>query len=113
MSKSIETFSPLTEASFYILLSLVNPLHGYGVIKKVETMSFGRVKLAAGTLYGSISNLLRNKLIVSVGDDISNKRRKLYQATSLGIELIKYELKRLSEMLDNGKNELGDFNENN
>ena len=41
----------LTEAVFYILLSLKEPLHGYGIMQNVEMMSNGRVKLAAGTLY--------------------------------------------------------------
>ncbi len=49
--------SPLTESSFYILLSLTKPLHGYGIIKEVEIMSNSRVKLAAGTLYGAQSTL--------------------------------------------------------
>ena len=48
----------LTEAVFYILLSLQEPLHGYGIIQNVETLSHGRVKLAAGTLYGAINTLL-------------------------------------------------------
>ncbi|QVK20596.1 helix-turn-helix transcriptional regulator [Mycoplasmatota bacterium] len=100
-------FSPLTEATYYILLSLLNPLHGYGIIKKVEEMSKGRVKLAAGTLYGAISTLLKNKLIASIGEDKDNKRRKLYEVTSLGRSLIEHELERLKEMIDNGIKEIG------
>ncbi len=46
----IKKFSPLTEATYYILLSLVKPLHGYVTIKKVEEMSNSRVKIVAGTL---------------------------------------------------------------
>ena len=43
----------LTEAVYYILLSLLSPLHGYGIMQKVESMSGGRLRLAAGTLYGA------------------------------------------------------------
>jgi len=106
MNKSIEKFSPLTEATFYILLALVRPLHGYGIIKKVEEMSNGRLKLAAGTLYGALNALLDNKLIVLIGEDKKNKRRKLYRMTGLGQELMKLEIRRLREMADNGSREM-------
>ena len=109
MLKNVKKFSPLTEASYYVLLSLAHPLHGYGVLKKVEQMSNGRVKLAAGTLYGSLSALLDNKLIRSMGEDGENKRRKLYQMTDLGRDLIRYETGRLREMVDNGVREIGEL----
>ena len=69
MSKYVMKFSPLTETSYYILLSLIAPLHGYGIIKKVEEMSDGRIKLAAGTLYGAFTSLVNHKLIVLIGED--------------------------------------------
>ena len=107
MTRNIKRFSPLTEATYYILLSLIHPLHGYGVIKKVEEMSVGRVRLAAGTLYGALNALLDNKIIILIGEDEDNKRRKLYQMTELGRELIEYEIKRLQEMVNNGTREIG------
>jgi DNA-binding PadR family transcriptional regulator len=107
MNLRIKQFSPLTEATFYILLSLNKPLHGYGIIKKVEALSKGRLTLAAGTLYGALNVLLENKLITLIGEDEHNKRRKLYIITDLGRELIDYELKRLSEMINNGYQEIG------
>ena len=48
----------LTEAVFYILLSLQRPLHGYGIMQRVEELSRGRVRLAAGTLYGALATLV-------------------------------------------------------
>lgn len=111
MDSKIKKISPLTEATFYILLSLVKPLHGYGIIKKVDEMSKGRVRLAAGTLYGALSTLLENKLIVLIGEDKENSRRKLYQMTDLGKQLIDYEIKRLQEMFNNGINEMGAIHE--
>ena len=70
-------------------------------------MSDKRVTLAAGTLYGALNTLLNNKLIVLMGEDEKNKRRKLYQITASGRELIEYEIKRLNEMLVNGNIEMG------
>ena len=60
----------LTEAVYYILLSLTDPLHGYGIMQNVEKLSGGRVRLAAGTLYGAINTLLEKRL------DHSTARRK-------------------------------------
>jgi DNA-binding PadR family transcriptional regulator len=97
--------SPLTEATYYILVSLTEPLHGYGIIKKVEEMSNGRVKLAAGTLYGAINSLVSNKLIKPMGEVGESKKRKLYVRTALGSELIIYEIARLEEMSANGRKE--------
>ena len=108
MNDLISKFSPLTEATFYILLSLTEPLHGYGILKKVEEMSGGRLKLAAGTLYGALSTLERNKLIVLMGEDEKNKRRKLYQMTESGRALIRFEIERLEEMVRNGIEEIGE-----
>ena len=106
MTRPISKFSPLTEATYYILLSLTQPLHGYGIIKKVEEMSSGRVKLAAGTLYGALSTLLGNRLIALDEEGEKNSRRKTYRMTPLGRALIQYEVKRLGEMIENGIREL-------
>ncbi len=111
MKSKIEKWSPLTEATYYILLSLNTPLHGYGIIKKVDDMSAGRVKLAAGTLYGALSTLLDNKLIAALGEDEENKRRKIYKMTDLGRALIGYEIQRLQEMVAQGLMEMGEKDE--
>jgi len=95
-------FSPLTEASYYILISLITPLHGYGVMKKVEELSTGRVKLAPGTLYGALSNLQTSGLITS-GEGTDNRKKKMYKITLPGLSLAEYEIKRLQEMAHNGK----------
>lgn len=94
--------SPLTEATYYILISLTEPLHGYGIMKKVEQMSKGRIKLAAGTLYGALNTMQSNKLIKAAGEEEANKRRKLYIRTAKGTELVKFEISRLREMVENG-----------
>ncbi len=106
MSKQLQKYSPLTEASYYILLSFYHTNHGYGVIKQVEKMTNGRVKLAAGTLYGTISTFLKNKLITLV-DVEGPKKKKTYHITELGKELLLYEQSRLLEIVNNTKKVLG------
>ena len=99
----IKKYSPLTETTFYILIALLKPLHGYGVMQKVERLSSGRIKLGPGTLYGALGNLLEAKMIeLESGKEINN-RRKVYRIRDLGINMIEYEIKRLEEMLKNGK----------
>lgn len=97
----INKHSPLTESMFYILLALKEPLHGYGIIKKVENFTKERVTLAAGTLYGALTNLEKHKLIESAGIDPENKRRKLYIITEHGVKLLEHESGRMFEMLSN------------
>ena len=101
----VKKLSPLTEVTFYILLSVLQPLHGYGIIKKVEKMSHGRLKIAAGSLYGAISALLENQCIRLI-ENPQDDRRKLYQITETGRELLTYEIARLSEMAENGRKEM-------
>jgi len=111
MDKKILKFSPLTEATYYILLSLNKPLHGYGIIKKVTELTSHRLKLASGTLYGAISTLLRNGLIELISEDEHNKGKKMYELTTPGKKLLYYEINRLREMINNGIEEIGDYYE--
>ena len=76
----------LTEAVFYILLSLDTPLHGYGIMQNVEHLSGGRVRLAAGTLYGALATLTERGWIVSLGDE-SAELRRLHELTQNGDKL--------------------------
>ena len=111
MDKKLLKFSPLTEATFYILLSLNSPLHGYGIIKKVSLLTNNRLKLAAGTLYGAIKTLKDNNLIVLINEDKQIKGKKMYEITTNGKKLIYYEINRLKEMVNNGIDEVGDYYE--
>ena len=90
----------LTEAVFYILLSLKTPLHGYGIIQNVESLSHGRVRLAAGTLYGALNTLLEKGWIRALPEE---NRKKEYEITPQGLDTLRQELLRLSELLENGK----------
>lgn len=91
----------LTEAVYYILLSLMQPLHGYGIMQNVEEMSAGRVRLAAGTLYGAINTMLEKGWITAVSKD-KDSRKKEYLITDEGKRVVRAELVRLKELIDNG-----------
>ena len=96
----------LTEGVYYILLSLLQPLHGYGIIQNVEKLSAGRVRLAAGTLYGAINTLLEKGWIIALEGE-ADSRKKEYVITELGREMLQREVRRLWELLENGKHLLG------
>ena len=94
--------SALTEAVYYILLSLTEPLHGYGIMQNVSQLSNGRVNLAAGTLYGAINTLLEKNWIKALPGE-SDSRKKEYVITDTGREMLRSELTRLNELIENGK----------
>ena len=92
----------LTEAVYYILLSLTQPLHGYGIMQKAELLSSGRVRLAAGTLYGAITSLLERGWISSLPGQ-KDSRKKEYVITEAGMAALREELSRLRELIKNGE----------
>lgn len=92
----------LTEATYYILLSLIKPRHGYGIMQKTEELSGGRVRLAAGTLYGALSALCEKGWILLLPTD-SDSRRKEYRLTEKGLAVLRTEVARLRELADNGE----------
>jgi len=92
----------LTEAVYYILLSLHTPLHGYGIMLKVNELSSGRVKLAAGTLYGAINTMLDKRWIRALPGEKSS-RKKEYVITETGRDVTVNELARLRELVANGE----------
>lgn len=96
----------LTEAVYYILLSLIEPLHGYGIMQNVESLSGGRVRLAAGTLYGAINTMLEKSWIRALPEE-KDSRKKEYMITDLGRKVLNDEMIRLNELLSNGNQILG------
>jgi DNA-binding PadR family transcriptional regulator len=98
-----EPSAPLTPAMFHVLLALAgDDLHGYAILKEVETRTDGEVKLSTGTLYGIIKRLLNEGLIVerrerpSTHDD---ERRRYYRLTSQGREVAAAEAERLEKVV--------------
>ncbi|WP_052000345.1 PadR family transcriptional regulator [Gracilibacillus boraciitolerans] len=96
----------MTETAFYILLSLTEPRHGYGIIKRVEEMTNGRLKLGSGTIYGTLTKMQRDQIITIYADE---KRKTIYEITPLGKQLIHLEIKRLKEVFTNALRYEEDF----
>ena len=99
------TYAALTESTYYILLALYRPRHGYGIMQQVQNLSEGRVRLAAGTLYGALNSMCEKGWIIPCGGD-EESRKKEYKLTAVGLDVLKQELKRLRELVDNGESVL-------
>ena len=88
-------YVPMTETAFYILLCLRKPNHGYGIVQKVEALTDGAIRLAPGTMYGSLSKMETDGLIQFIREE---DKRKIYQITDLGTEVLQIELKRIERL---------------
>lgn len=95
----ISKYLPLTETTYYTLLTLIEPLHGYIVMQKVREKSKGTVEIGPGTLYGAFSKLLKEGLILKVKED---NRRKTYTLTPKGKEVLREQIERLEIMTQEG-----------
>lgn len=95
---SPEKFLPLTHTTYFILVSLITPMHGYGIMQKVEEISNGEVKLGPGTLYGALSKLEKQDVIRKT-EEVDEERRKYYVLTELGQQVVKLELQRLKNLV--------------
>jgi DNA-binding PadR family transcriptional regulator len=102
---------PLREPTFYILLSLANgKKHGYAILKDIEQLSEGNVRLSTGTLYEALARLLEQNLIERVPDAAGGnalqkvsahpgKPRKGYQMTQFGKQVLEAETHRLRTLV--------------
>lgn len=98
----------LTEAVYYILLSVIKPNHGYGIMQNISELTDERLIISAGTLYGALNTLMERgwiKQLITTDDS----RRKEYQITEDGKEVLNNELERLKELVDHGENVLNKF----
>ncbi|MFD1737305.1 PadR family transcriptional regulator [Bacillus salitolerans] len=95
----VSKYLPLTHTTYYILISLISPLHGYGIMQKVEEISGGEIKLGPGTLYGALSKLEKQGIITKI-DEVDEERRKSYVLTTLGTELVKLEFLRIKKLIE-------------
>jgi Predicted transcriptional regulators len=102
-----KAYLPMSESGFYILLSLSESRHGYGIILHVKEITGGRINLGAGTIYGTLTKFEKDNLIEPAGEE---DRRKLYKITENGSWLLQQEMDRIDEMYKNGHKVLGGFN---
>lgn len=99
LENAIKQYLPMTETMYYILLSLTEERHGYGIMLHVEQLTNSRIKLGAGTIYNSLSKLEKDGLINTVSEV---DRRKIYIITNIGKDVLQAEVTRLKELYDNG-----------
>lgn len=87
----------LTETTFFVLLALYTPNHGYAIMQFIEEKTKGRLQLGAGTLYGAINTLLKKGWILPVKEDQTD-RKKEYIISDIGKSMAEKELDRLKEI---------------
>ena len=93
-----KVYVPMTETGFYILLCLREEAHGYSIVQCVKDMTGGEILLSPGTLYGTLSKMEKDGLIRFMREE---EKRKLYQITPLGQEVLGLEMKRIARLYRN------------
>lgn len=93
---------PLTESYFYILLCLLDkPKHGYGIMQEAEKLSKNQVKIGSGTMYGATGNMMKKGWIKEIEcEEEGANRKRMYQLTPLGREILMTEIVRLRTMIE-------------
>lgn len=92
--------TPMTEAMFYVLLALEKPGYGYKTMQRIRELSGGRLSMGPGTLYGVLTRMKKEGLIVLESED---DRRKNYVLTEAGRTALKAEYIRLKQMVADGR----------
>ena len=98
----------MTETAFYILLSLTEPRHGYGIIKHVAEITKERIRLGSGTVYGTLTKMQKDSIITVYADE---RRKTVYEISDIGKTLILTEIGRLKELHQNAVRYEGEFDD--
>jgi DNA-binding PadR family transcriptional regulator len=102
-TQEIQGYLPLTETTYFILLSLSSgPRHGYAIMKDVDSLSRGRVRLSTGTLYSSLKRLLETGWIErenGLDEPADGRNRKAYRLTEIGQLILEAEYQRLQGLV--------------
>jgi DNA-binding PadR family transcriptional regulator len=98
IAKIQKRFIPMSETMMYILLSLREERHGYGLMLHVKELTGGRIVLGAGTVYQSLGKLESDGLISPTREV---ERKKLYLITKIGEQILIEEAKRIQEIYHN------------
>jgi DNA-binding PadR family transcriptional regulator len=82
--------SEVREPTFLILTALAaRPLHGYGIIQEVSSITKGKVTIRVGSLYGMLDRLVQEGLVGPEKEEIVDGRlRRYYALTSEGSALL-------------------------
>jgi DNA-binding PadR family transcriptional regulator len=98
--KDMKKRGPLTESTYYILLALQEPNHGYGMMQMIELITEGEVEIGPGTLYGALGKLEKQGAIqTATCPDSSDERRKCYVLTDEGHKLLADEYQRMKRVV--------------
>ena len=109
MKDSVDDFVPLAPAMLHILLALAGErLHGYGIMQEVLRQTEGRYKLGPGTLYDNLQRLMKQRLVEEVAglSEEENARRRYYQLSSLGRDVLAAEISRLEGVVRTARTHL-------
>lgn len=106
--KIIKKYLPMSETAYYILLSLYEPRHGYGIIRFVEEITERRIVLGSGTVYGTLTKMKKDGIVTVYSNE---ERKTVYEISKLGSELIALEIERIKELNRNAIKLGGRFNE--
>lgn len=96
----LKKYIPMTESTYYTLVALKDPRHGYAIMQFISELTEKRIQMGTGTLYTMLGRLVDDKLINIVSQD---NNKKVYHITEEGTELIKKEISRLAYQLENGE----------
>jgi DNA-binding PadR family transcriptional regulator len=96
-------YVPMTETGFYILFCLQKPQHGYGIGQQVKQMTDGEVTISPGTMYGTLSKMEKDGLIIFLREE---DKRKLYRISPLGKEILDIEIRRIERLYKNSQEDL-------
>jgi DNA-binding PadR family transcriptional regulator len=90
----------MTEAMYYVLLALNKPDHGYGLMQHIKKISGGRINMGPGTLYGILTRMKKEEMIILQQED---ERRKTYLITDKGRQALQSEIERLHRLVDDAE----------
>jgi len=98
---------PLTEPVLLILMSLADqPQHGYALMKDMEELSGGRVRVSTGTLYGALGRLLEDGWIERYAQEDTSREKQAYRLTRAGLKALRTELDRMKQLTRAGAQRL-------
>ena len=103
-SKLIESYIPMSEAGFLVLLCLLEPRHGYGIMREIYDQSGGRVNIGTSTIYTILYRMEQDGL-VEVHGEID--RRKVYRITAEGRSVLEAEANRITKLANFASARLG------
>ena len=101
----VEEFIPLKHVDFLVLLVLMeSEMHGYGIVKAIGERTGGQIRLEPGNLYRYVRRLVERGLVAETDarpvPESDDERRRYYEATELGREVLQLEVSRLRALID-------------